>query len=245
MKFSLSITDMTSDEFKEVFNKLDGESVTTSVEPATVTPAPEYKMPETTPEQATQLYQNAAALQPSPMAAPSVPNIPTATATASLPEASGDELDVNGVPWDESIHAATKTKKKDGTWTRRRGISDEEYNRGLNELRIQSGQANLQTAPQPMTPPTPVSVQPVPTAAPAAPEPRSYSALVSAISKLYDDGKVDGDYYQKITTRINQAFVSRNIIVASLSDLVGNDDLINYAWQCLEVDGLLQTDQTV
>lgn len=39
------------------------------------------------------------------------------------PETTG-ELDSAGVPWDERIHARTKTKIADGTWKKKRGVDD-------------------------------------------------------------------------------------------------------------------------
>lgn len=45
------------------------------------------------------------------------------------------EVDAEGLPWDERIHASTRSVKADGTWTRRRGISDETYETVMAELR--------------------------------------------------------------------------------------------------------------
>lgn len=47
-----------------------------------------------------------------------------AAAANGLPTA-GVELDAKGLPWDSRIHASTKSKKKDGTWTALRGLNDE------------------------------------------------------------------------------------------------------------------------
>lgn len=35
------------------------------------------------------------------------------------------DLDSAGLPWDERIHSGGKSKKKDGTWTARKGLNDE------------------------------------------------------------------------------------------------------------------------
>jgi hypothetical protein len=37
----------------------------------------------------------------------------------------GVELDANGMPWVAEVHAGTKNKNQDGTWKKRKGISDE------------------------------------------------------------------------------------------------------------------------
>jgi len=44
--------------------------------------------------------------------------------TATTEAAAGVELDTNGTPWIEGIHATTKSKKADGTWTKKRGTDD-------------------------------------------------------------------------------------------------------------------------
>lgn len=37
----------------------------------------------------------------------------------------GVELDANGMPWVAEVHAGTKGKNQDGTWKKRKGVSDE------------------------------------------------------------------------------------------------------------------------
>ena len=44
--------------------------------------------------------------------------------TTELP-GEGVELDKNGVPWDERIHAGTKRKNADGTWSLKKGVDKE------------------------------------------------------------------------------------------------------------------------
>lgn len=46
-------------------------------------------------------------------------------AAAAQGPAAGVELDSKGLPWDARIHASTKSKKKDGSWTALRGLNDE------------------------------------------------------------------------------------------------------------------------
>lgn len=45
-------------------------------------------------------------------------------ASVGLAQAPAVELDSKGLPWDARIHASTKSKKKDGTWTALRGLND-------------------------------------------------------------------------------------------------------------------------
>ena len=46
-----------------------------------------------------------------------------------------DDVDAEGIRWDERIHAGTKAKNKDGTWTRRRNTPDDVFNSVMAELR--------------------------------------------------------------------------------------------------------------
>lgn len=46
-------------------------------------------------------------------------------ASVGLAQAPAVELDSRGLPWDSRIHASTKSKKKDGSWTSLRGLKDE------------------------------------------------------------------------------------------------------------------------
>lgn len=61
------------------------------------------------------------------------------------------ELDSAGMPWDERIHASTKSKVKDGTWTFRRGLDEATKQAVLGEY-IKVGLDD--TAPKPSNEPT-------------------------------------------------------------------------------------------
>lgn len=83
------------------------------------------------------------------------------------------ETDTNGLPWDERIHASTKTKNADGRWKKRKGADEATITAVEAELR-----GNAAAAPaSPVPAPQPVSVPatapaPAPVAAPAeAPAP--------------------------------------------------------------------------
>lgn len=55
-------------------------------------------------------------------------------------------VDSAGLPWDERIHASTKTVKGDGTWTRRKGVQDTTYNAVVAELKARGHAASTSTA---------------------------------------------------------------------------------------------------
>lgn len=60
---------------------------------------------------------------PSPPVPAAPPPAPAPTANAAPVPPAGD-VDSTGLPWDERIHASTKTMNADGTWRQRRGLND-------------------------------------------------------------------------------------------------------------------------
>lgn len=65
------------------------------------------------------------------------------------------ELDNAGVPWDQRIHSDAKGKKQDGTWKRRRNLSDEFYNSVLAEIKGADVTNEEPVAEKPVTPAKP------------------------------------------------------------------------------------------
>lgn len=185
---------------------------------------------------------------------------PNVTITNNLANAEDDSdigtpatgaYDSAGLPWDERIHAGTKTQNKDGTWKKKKGVQPVEIETVEAELRFKV-QNNVQTsspaAPVALSAPVvqnPTSLA-VPTAAPQMPSPvpatpiaavplaRDYSGLMTQVSNLFRNNLVDGNYPNTIVSRINAAFNSQ---VIALTDIGGNPHMVDYAWQCLDVDG--------
>ena len=120
------------------------------------------------------------------------------------------EFDSTGLPWDERIHASTKTKTAAGIWTKRRGVDDATVARVTAELRAIYPDATLTvpaaaSAPAPAAAPTitaPVISAPVVTAAPIT----NYSKLVDFVAKNFGADKalnqewVDGFFSSNGTT---------------------------------------------
>lgn len=113
---------------------------------------------------------NVASLTPAPVITPGV---------AAVGAVANVDLDATGLPWDERIHASTKTKKADGSWTKRRGVQDSEYMAVEAELRAKfptlptggvpsAAMASPVVAASPVAEPVaqPVVAAPVPVAAP-------------------------------------------------------------------------------
>lgn len=59
----------------------------------------------------------------------------------------GVETDSRGVPWIDGVHATTKSKKQDGTWTKKRGVDDAEV-----EAAEKAALAELDATPEPVVP---------------------------------------------------------------------------------------------
>lgn len=76
------------------------------------------------------------------------------------------ELDKNGIPWDERIHAGTKRKNADGTWSLKKGVDKELAAQIIAEY--QSAEPAALEKPSAPVPPAPPSKPGVP-AAPSAP----------------------------------------------------------------------------
>lgn len=78
-------------------------------------------------------------------------------------------LDKEGLPWDERIHSSNHQMTAKGVWQRRRGITDEEYNRVKAELLAPIALSPVEK-PAPVAPVTSVeSVIPYAPVAPVAP----------------------------------------------------------------------------
>lgn len=67
----------------------------------------------------------------------------------AVPSADAPAFDKAGIPWDKRIHSSSKATNEDGTWRKRRNLSDVTYAAVMAELT----QTTAGTAPS--TPPTP------------------------------------------------------------------------------------------
>ena len=121
-----------------------------------------------------------AASTPQPAAAatvaPAVPAITAPITTTHGPASSGAvaasvELDSKGLPWDERIHAGTKTKIKSGEWKAKKGVEAATVAQVETELRARvAGNVASPVVPTVPTPPlaSPVGASsPITTASPA------------------------------------------------------------------------------
>ena len=77
------------------------------------------------------------------------------------------ELDKNGIPWDERIHAGTKRKNADGTWSLKKGVDKELAAQIIAEYQVAA--PTTTTVPAAPSAPAKPGVPPAPPAAPAKP----------------------------------------------------------------------------
>ena len=111
---------------------------------------------DTAPHKFAPIKPNAETIAPTVQSAPPPPaktvfaksqdttdHVKTNPATTPVP---GVELDERGIPWDSRIHARTKTKIANGTWKRKRGVTDVEYEKVVAEL------VQTMALPSPKTP---------------------------------------------------------------------------------------------
>jgi pyruvate/2-oxoglutarate dehydrogenase complex dihydrolipoamide acyltransferase (E2) component len=155
-------------EARKMFDRLRwvgkdfGEDEPTPGETATPPPLP----PPPTPL--------AADAPPPPPPPPPAPAPETATVEDRLRDiaagraSAAPEVAVDGAgrPWDERFHAKSKNKIKDGTWRRKRGVSQEEVDAAMP---VSAPAASVDAPPPPPPPPAPATVgAPPPPPAPAS-----------------------------------------------------------------------------
>jgi len=120
------------------------------------------------------------------------------------------ELDVEGLPWDDRLHASTKTKTAQGTWTKKKGVDDTTRATIVKQLREKypAPQAAATTGPT-LTPPgsgAPVITLPG-VGAPLTP----YQELCAWLAANTGDGKAASAEW------VAQTFASANTTLADLA----------------------------
>jgi len=149
------------------------------------------------------------------------------------PNTAPPATDSAGLPWDERIHAATKTTKADGTWKRRKGVSADEAAPIEAELRGAAQPAPMpmpaaEAPPVPVIPPMPVA-QPEPTA-PVVPmvETLTFTEFMARLGPIMSAGKADMAYLQAVAAEMG---------LSSITDLNAKPELIGQAISLFVRDG--------
>lgn len=153
--------------------------------------------------------------------APPAPTPGNAAAIAAPPTGSpvgGVELDKHGLPWDNRIHAGTKRKNADGSWTAKRGVDPALVATVEAELRQVMGAApaplaqGVAPAPTPVSvaasttvPPAPTGAVPQPVAPPPAPVPVAGAAPSMPAAPSAAPGEVPADARQQFVGLVGRA----------------------------------------
>lgn len=151
-----------------------------------------------------------------PPAPPLAPVAPAPAASAAPANPAGIEVDTNGLPWDERIHAGGRAKNKDGTWRAKRGVND-----GAKVKAIEAELRQALAAGVPLAPPGPVPVAPPaapqPPAPPAAPAAETFASLMVKIQTRKAGGTISDD---QIAATLAQLGLSALGQLATRPDLV-------------------------
>lgn len=155
------------------------------------------------------------------------PPPPAANTPAPPPPADGNvtptsDVDSAGIRWDERIHSGAKSKKADGSWTRRKNITDLHYGAVMAELAAAASGTPVNVAATTGTPPPPPAPAdapaPPPPAAPTPPAPPLAAGGVLPLVDMLLDAVMAG----KLTTQqIERACIMKG--VKNLEELQGNE----------------------
>jgi len=185
---------------------------------------------------------------PTPAAFPSAPPtglvapVPTAGAMVVSP-ANGVNLDSTGLPWDARIHAGSKSKNKDGSWTAKRGLNDEASVNAIKaELRALMAASPGAALPGPLTPAT-TPMPPMPGAVPFVPPVvNSPPAQPVVPSEPASPPETFDQLMLRMVPFIQSGAVPPNAVVIaaeahklpSLTSLQQNPSYVPYVWRYLQ-----------
>lgn len=160
---------------------------------------------------------------PTPAAAAGAPSEPA----APLIPAPGVDLDTKGLPWDDRIHASTKSKIADGSWKMKRGVEDVLVTQVEAELRARVAQPAsapapaVAAAPAPFVPPA-ASLAPAP--AVASLEPATFEQIMPRVTAAVIAGRIP-------QTALGQACAANGL--ASIVALQSSPALVPQVWATL------------
>lgn len=150
------------------------------------------------------------------------------------PAVAPGQLDSAGTPWDERIHASTRTTNKDGSWTRRRNTPDAVFDAVMAELKgtapapePEETNAAAAFAPAPPAPPAPAAI-------PTPPAPAAAGSSFVDLMKIVTEGQASG----KLTKEVIDSVV-QGAGAAGLGELVKPDAVAKRAAIIAQLSALL------
>jgi hypothetical protein len=159
-----------------------------------------------------------------------IPGVASAVMTPDV------ELDANGIPWDQRIHAKTKTQTVKGVWKRAKGIDDKLFDSVMAELT----NAEVATPAAGTTPPPPPGVKaatPPPPPGVSSAENADKKKAMSMIAILTDEFGVD---YGLILAALSEAFMVKSFDELKVEQYLSAGNLFE-RW----VDGVRECDEEV
>ena len=198
MQITLNPLELTKDQREAVAGFIltfpDIEKVPASALKGSIRPV---EVPAPTQEDPAAVFGPAVTNVPAPPAAVATGPISAAGPVLVIPSpadvhpSQGAELDKAGFPWNERIHAGGKTKNANGTWRKRRGISDELITEVEAELRaLMAIPSPAPIAAAPVVPPPPGSDAPAAVPPPPVDLRAQFVALVHKITAAQTSGKL-------------------------------------------------------
>ena len=137
----------------------------------------------------------------------------------------GAELDKDGLPWDERIHASTKTKNKDGTWRQKRELPDGRREQVEAELRhLMSLNAGAAPATVDMAA-LHASPQSAPAQVPAAPGLPQVTpgTVMEALTPAMMSGKISTQQVNEVAQKHGMGNISQLVFAPNLAAAVWAD----------------------
>jgi hypothetical protein len=156
------------------------------------------------------------------------------TETVEEPYVEGS-LDIQGLPWDERIHAANKTKNADNSWRKRRGVDA-----GL----VAQVEAELRGTPQPVVTapvvapvftPQPVVTAPVATGVEPVTNEMTFADLMQNMGPKFQTQVLTQDYINKDV--INYVFIRTGVQLGIFAEIQKSPHLIPIVVEKLQMDG--------
>ena len=126
---------------------------------------------------------------------------PITTTPGVASSVAGVDLDAKGFPWDNRIHAGTKRKNADGSWTAKRGVDPALVAQVEAELRQVMGAAPA----APLAPAAPVPPPPAPSAPVVASVPQATATPAPAAVPAPPAGEVPQDARQQFVGLVGRA----------------------------------------
>ena len=263
MKYSLTLHDLSAAQVTELANRFADTAITTDNVVALANLGEKQFAADRAADRAAAETLAKQTLEASRTTAGDVASLLNASTNQLLQSGKTGDVDSGGITWDERIHSGSKKKNADGKWKLRKNVDENLVKQVEAELLARGAApaatndlkdipAFLQNQP-PANPVAAPAVVPVtyvapvtapvaaPVAAPAAimtqplpPIARDFSGLMLKISNLFASKSITPDYPNTIVQRVNQGF---GVAVATLTDIQHDPRMVEYSWQCLEVDG--------